>query len=73
MEKRSKERKQKLVRIKEVNSRHCHTQPVLGLDLVKAVSFVNNLWNTVKRSEYLTSLLKTPEDTVNEMKEIIGR
>lgn len=72
MEKRSKERKQKLVRITEVNSRHCQAQPVYGLDLVKAVSVVN-VWNTVSRSECLTSVVKTPEERVIELKEIFAR
>ena len=73
VEKRSKERKQKLVRIMEVNSRHAQAQPVYGLDLVKAVSVVNDMWHTVKSSEYLTSVLKTPEERVIELKEIFSR
>lgn len=73
MEKRTKERKQKLVRITEVNSRHSQAQPVYGLDLVKAVSVVHNVWSTVRRSECLTSTLKTPEDRVIELKETISR
>ena len=73
MEKRSKERKQKLVRIMEVNSRHAQAQPVYGLDLVKAVSFVSDMRHNVKSSEYLTSVLKTPEDRLIELKEIIAR
>lgn len=73
MEKRLKERKQKLVRIVRVNSRHSHAQPVYGLDLVKAVSIVNDVWSTCGCSEYLRSMLKTPEDRVTEMKEIFSR
>lgn len=73
MEKRSKERKQKLLHIAQVNSRHSHAQPVYGLDLVKAVSLVNDVWHTVNCSEYFTSLLKTPEERVIEMKETISR
>ncbi|XP_068750575.1 helicase domino-like isoform X1 [Montipora capricornis] len=73
IEKRSKERKQKLKRIMEVNSRHAQAQPLYGLDLVKAVSIVNNLWHTAKLPECLTSVLKTPEDRISEMKEIITR
>lgn len=56
-----------------MNSRHCHAQPVYGLDLVQAVSVVNNVWHTVSCCEYLTSVLKTPEDRVTEMKEAISR
>lgn len=61
------------MRIAQVNSRHCHAQPVYGLDLVQAVSVVNNVWHTVSCCEYLTSVLKTPEDRVDEMKEAINR
>lgn len=57
----------------EVNSRHAQAQPVYGLDLVKAVSVVNDMWHTVKSSEYLTSVLKTPEERVIELKEIFAR
>ena len=73
VEKRAKERKQKLTRIVEVNSRHAQAQPVYGVDLVKAVSVVHNVWTTVKRSEYLTSMIKTPEYRIDEMREIIRR
>lgn len=74
MEKRLKERKQKLRRIMEVNGRHAQAQPLYGLDLVKAVSFVSNLWqHNVKPSECLISLLKTPEERISEMKETIAR
>ena len=72
-EKRAKERKQKLTRIVEVNSRHAQAQPVYGVDLVKAVSVVHNVWTTVKRSEYLTNMMKTPESRIDEMREIIRR
>lgn len=61
------------MRIIEVNSRHAQAQPVYGLDLVKAVSVVNDMWHTVKSSEYLTSVLKTPEERVIELKEIFAR
>ena len=61
------------MRIAQVNSRHCHAQPVYGLDLVQAVSVVNDVWHTVSCFEYLTSVLKTPEDRVSEMKEAINR
>lgn len=61
------------MRIMEVNSRHAQAQPVYGLDLVKAVSVVNDMWHTVKSSEYLTSVLKTPEERVIELKEIFAR
>lgn len=61
------------MRIKEVNSRHAQAQPVYGLDLVKAVSVVKDMWHTDKSSKYLTSALKTPEDRVNELKEVIER
>ena len=61
------------MRIAQVNSRHCHAQPVYGLDLVQAVSVVNNVWRTVSCCEYLTSVLNTPEDRVVEMKEAINR
>lgn len=57
----------------EVNSRHAQAQPVYGLDLVNAVSVVNDMWHTVKSSEYLTSVLKTPEERVIELKEIFAR
>ena len=57
----------------EVNSRHAQAQPLYGLDLVKAVSIVKNLWHTAKLPECLTSVLKTPEDRISEMKEIITR
>lgn len=59
--------------IAQVNSRHTQAQPVYGLDLVQAVSIVNDVSRTVSCSEYLTSMLKTPEDRVTEMKEIINR
>ena len=61
------------MRIAQVNCRHSQAQPVYGLDLVQAVSIVNDLWRTVNCSEYLTSVLKTPEDRVVEMKETIRR
>ena len=61
------------MRIAQVNSRHCHAQPVYGLDLVQAVSLVSDVWHTVSCCEYLTSVLKTPEDRVSEMKEAINR
>ena len=73
VEKRAKERKQKLMRIVEVNSRHAQAQPVYGVDLVKAVSVVHNVWTTVKRSECLTNMMKTPESRIDEMREIIRR
>lgn len=72
-EKRLKERKQKLVRILRVNNRHSQAQPVYGLDLVQAVSVVKDVWSTVRCSEYLTSIFKTPEDRVTEMKDIFSR
>jgi len=34
---------------------------------------VVNVWNTVSRSECLTSVVKTPEERVIELKEIFAR
>ena len=73
MEKRLKERKQKLRRIMEVNSRHAQAQPLYGLDLVKAVSFESNLWQRNAKPPECLTLLKTPEERISEMKEIIAR
>ena len=73
MEKRLKERKQKLRRIMEVNSCHAQAQPLYRLDLVKAVSFVSNLWQRNAKPPESLTLLKTPEERISEMKEIIAR
>ena len=81
-EKRFLARQHKLRFLAAVNERRCMAQPVYGQDLVHSVTVFRNplerKWCKVSRGGpavcvTLQSMAKTPEERVDEMKEIINR
>lgn len=58
-----------------MNSQHCRRQPVYGMDLVQAVTFVKGLTKESRgvNSESIEELIKSHEQKITDMTEITNR
>ncbi|EDO39324.1 predicted protein, partial [Nematostella vectensis] len=68
-------RRDKLQHIAALNTAHCAAQPVYGIDLVKAVTIVETIGTggNCVMPDSLNELVKSPEQRICEMDEIINR
>ena len=79
MEKRAKQRKEKLARLADTNKRRCEMKAVFGLDLVEAVAVVRGLSfedgtnSAPVLSDVLREVVKTPADRAQDMAELFSR